>query len=179
MFSQVKILKAGHPLLRIPSKYLSKSDLETPETLECLSLLRKGLKINDLIGLSAPQIGFSLRILGYSVPKNLCKMFNLDHEILPTFLINPVIHPQGNKTTVTYESCSSVPSFNALVKRSENIIVQAWDPFGKELNFKASGILSRIIQHEIDHLDGILFTEKMITKSFRHDSYVDKYEYID
>lgn len=175
MFHSRKILKVGHPLLRIPAKALSKSDLESPETLDCLTKLKRNLQ-KDIIGMSAPQVGYSLRILGYSIPKGLQKHYNLENEIPLTFLINPIITGKG-KSLVAYESCSSVPDFNGLVKRFDNIAVEAWDAFGKELKFEASGILSRVIQHEVDHLDGIMYTEKMIKKSFRHDSYVDKYEY--
>ena len=162
-------------MLRIPTKPLSLSDLESPETLDCLVQLRKGLK-GDIIGLSAPQVGYSLRILGYSIPKSLIKLYNLDEEIPTTFLINPIVKNQS-KAVTAYESCASIPNFNALVKRYNNISVEALDPFGKEIKLEASGILARIIQHEVDHLDGILYTERMIQKSFRHDSYVDKYEY--
>jgi peptide deformylase len=178
MFSsfQKKILKAGHPLLRIPCAPLTKSDLSSPETLNCLSLLKRNLQ-NDIIGLSAPQVGYSLRILGYRLPSNLLKEYNLACEIPTTFLINPTYLGIGSTKSIKYESCSSVPGFNALVSRYERIQVQSWDAYGSSLDFEASGILSRIIQHEVDHLEGVLYTERMINKSLRHDSYIDEYEF--
>jgi peptide deformylase len=147
-FLSTKILRAGHPLLRIPSKSLSKSDLSSPETLDCLQLLRKNLS-NDIIGLSAPQVGYSLRILGYHIPAKVLKEYNLNQAIPATFLINPTYTPIGSKTSINYESCASVPTFNALVKRYDRIKIESWDAYGSPLNFEASGILSRIIQHEV------------------------------
>ena len=96
-------------------------------------------------------------------------------------MINPkleILDPRPPKEwDVEYESCESIPGYNALVQRANAIRISGWNEHGQDLVLNATGLLSRIIQHEIDHLDGILFTEKMIPKSFRKDEYIDVYEY--
>jgi peptide deformylase len=104
------------------------------------------------IGLAAPQIGKSIR---------LC-IINLEHLGLPPFaLVNPKIIKKSWKKVDMEEGCLSIPGVFGMVKRPVKIVVEAQNLKGEVNKFEADGMLSRVIQHEVDHLDGILFTSKM------------------
>lgn len=104
------------------------------------------------IGLAAPQIGKSIR---------LC-IINLEHMgLLPFALINPRIIKKSWKKIEMEEGCLSIPGVFGIVKRPERIKVEAQNLNGEKNVFYATGMVSRVIQHEVDHLDGILFTSKM------------------
>ncbi|MEJ0021102.1 MAG: peptide deformylase [Candidatus Doudnabacteria bacterium] len=108
------------------------------------------------IGLAAPQIGKSIR---------LC-IINLEHlGLAPFALINPKISRRSWKKVEMEEGCLSIPGIYGMVKRPENIKVEAQNLQGVNHAFKADGLLARVIQHEVDHLDGILFTSKMNRKT--------------
>jgi peptide deformylase len=104
------------------------------------------------IGLAAPQIGKSIR---------LC-IISLEHMGLPPFaLVNPKIVKKSWKKVEMEEGCLSIPGVFGMVKRPAKIKVEAQNLNGEKNSFSADGLLARVIQHEIDHLDGILFTSKM------------------
>jgi peptide deformylase len=104
------------------------------------------------IGLAAPQIGKSIR---------LC-IINLEHMGMPPFaLVNPKISKKSWKKVEMEEGCLSIPGVFGMVKRPKKITVTAQNLEGEKIKFDADGLLSRVIQHEVDHLDGILFTTKM------------------
>jgi|SRR6185436_1884786 len=104
------------------------------------------------IGLAAPQIGKSIR---------LC-IINLEHLGLPAFaLVNPKITKKSWKKVEMEEGCLSIPGVFGMVKRPAKITVEAQNLSGEKNSFPADGMLARVIQHEVDHLDGILFTTKM------------------
>jgi len=106
------------------------------------------------VGLAAPQVGHNIRAVVVDVSSEEDDSFDLMH------LINPeIIHYEGEQ--VGEEGCLSVPGFVANVKRKNEIEIKALDRGGKEINLKASGLLSRVLQHEIDHLDGILFFDRL------------------
>lgn len=112
-------------------------------------------KVNG-IGLAAPQIGKSIR---------LC-IINLEHMGLPPFaLINPKITKKSWKKVEMEEGCLSIPGLFGIVKRPQKVTVEALNLKGEKNKFVADGMLSRVVQHEVDHLDGILFTSKMIRQT--------------
>ncbi len=105
------------------------------------------------IGLAAPQVGKSLRVI----------VFDISHkegEKRPYILINPVVTAtEGSE--VMEEGCLSVPGVYAHVKRAAKVEVKGYDLDGKEVTLQAEGLLARVIQHEVDHLDGILFIDRL------------------
>lgn len=108
------------------------------------------------IGLAAPQIGQSIR---------LC-IINLEHIGLPPFpLVNPKIVKKSWRKVEMEEGCLSIPGVFGIVKRPRKITVEAANVQGKKIKFMADGLLSRVIQHEVDHLEGILFTSKIIRRT--------------
>ncbi|MBI2355759.1 MAG: peptide deformylase [Candidatus Doudnabacteria bacterium] len=108
------------------------------------------------IGLAAPQVGKSIR---------LC-IINLEHMGIPPFvLVNPKITNRSWKKVEMEEGCLSIPGIYGIVKRPERIKVKALNLEGKENELEADGLLARVIQHEVDHLDGILITSKLIRRT--------------
>lgn len=115
-------------------------------------------------GIAAPQIGVSKRVI---VVRNFfVDPINRDKYLFENYvLVNPKIISMSKETDVEWEGCLSVPDQYGEVERPSKIKVVAQDIDGKSIKMKASGYFARTIQHEIDHLDGILFTDKVIGKT--------------
>jgi peptide deformylase len=145
----LKIVTIPNPILTKKTTPVKKIDREVFELVtEMIEACRKA----SGIGLAAPQIGKSLR---------LC-IINLEHLGLPPFaLVNPKITKKSWKKVEMEEGCLSIPGVFGIVKRPAKITVEAENLHGGQNKFQADGLLARVIQHEVDHLDGILFTTKM------------------
>jgi peptide deformylase len=148
------------PIVQIPDPILSKKSdpvkVITPETLKLVKDMLETCKQANGIGLAAPQIGQSIR---------LC-VIDLSHMgIEPFALVNPKIKKKSWKKIEMEEGCLSIPGVYGIVKRPEKITVEAQNLKGEKNKLDADGMLARVIQHEIDHLDGILFTSKMIKQT--------------
>lgn len=100
------------------------------------------------IGLAANQVGILRQIIVLNVGRN------------PMVLINPMLCHTDRKLVDETESCLSVPNYSRLIKRQERISITSYDQYGKEQNFEAWGLLARCIQHEVDHLHGVLIDEE-------------------
>ena len=126
------------------------------------------------MGLSAPQIGHSLCIIAYEFKDpQMIKQKRLSPTPL-TFIINPILQmtdrqKDSQSWVPEYESCESVPHYNALVKRASSVKVSGWDLNGNDVDIKADGFLARVLQHEMDHLQGTLYIDKMVHQTLRHD----------
>ena len=105
----------------------------------------------DGIGLAAPQIGVPMRVFVYDVR---------DDEIEPGVLVNPrIVEATGKQKEV--EGCLSIPGLDEVVERSGQVVVEGLDRDGEPVRIEATGLLSRCLQHEIDHLDGVLFIDRV------------------
>lgn len=138
--------------------------------------MKESIKENQGIGLAAPQVGKSLAM--FVIDKDLIeeleqkieresgkmktKIRKLFRESIPDVFINPEIKELSSQGILMEEGCLSVPRIFGIVPRSEKITVEARDINGKKFKLKAEGLLARVIQHEIDHLNGRLFVEKAI-----------------
>ena len=111
------------------------------------------------VGLAAPQIGINKRIIVYDAMAESSEEESPDKEFKA--LINPEIIKKSGSIASENEACLSVPDFKSNVKRFENVTVKGLDAEGKKLEFEVEGIFAIIMQHEIDHLDGILFFERV------------------
>ncbi|KND01489.1 peptide deformylase [Spizellomyces punctatus DAOM BR117] len=176
------VLRAGHPSLRVKAEPIKVEDIPTQKIQRVIREM-KGVfssPYTPVVGLAAPQIGHPIRLIAYRLEdKKLLEERRIDPVPL-TFLINPTLlitdKDPETKWSAEYESCESVPNYNALVKRAGHVKVEALDLKGNKVSFSTGGFLARLLQHEMDHLDGVLFTDRMDCKSFRHDKYIDKYE---
>lgn len=136
------------PVLRQKSRGLKVEELQKKEIQQLISDMEKTMKEKDGLGLAAPQVGQSVRIA----------VINTEDGCL--VLVNPKILHQSWKKEILEEGCLSLPEVYGLVKRSIKVRLVALNKEGKKVKFKASGMFARVIQHEIDHLDGILFIDK-------------------
>jgi len=144
----------GSELLRQKAEKIKKIDDEVVKT---AGLMLEALKANRGVGLAGPQIGFMKRIF----------VIHLDGDIERVF-INPSIVETSQETAKIEEGCLSVPNIYADVIRAKEVKVQAWNEKGRPFTMEASGILARIILHEYDHLEGILFLDRLPESKRNH-----------
>lgn len=125
------------------------------ELKELLRDMRDTMLALDGVGLAAPQIGINLRIVIFSVESNPRYP---DAEVVPeTVLINPIVTPLSEKIEDGWEGCLSVPGMRGLVPRFTHLRYQGRDEFGALIDRTVSGFHARVVQHECDHLDGVLY----------------------
>ncbi len=145
--SLMQIRKIGDPVLRTKT---NKIDEVTKKTNDLIDNMFETMYAEDGVGLAAPQVGILKRIAVVDIREG--------NKIV---LINPEIIEEEGKT-IREEGCLSIPGETGDVIRSEKIKVRSLDREGNEIEFKAEGLEARAIQHEIDHLDGILFIDKVV-----------------
>lgn len=128
---------------------------DTAELHALLADMRDTMRAMDGVGLAAPQIGVNLRVVIFEVNKNPRYP---DAETVPqTVLINPVLTPLSDAMEDGWEGCLSVPGMRGLVPRYSSLRYQGRDEFGALIDRTVSGFHARVVQHECDHLDGILY----------------------
>ncbi|MGQ9665850.1 MAG: peptide deformylase [Anaerolineae bacterium] len=149
-----KIYTLGEPVLRRPAKKVSQF---TKALQELVDDMVETMHSADGVGLAAPQIGISQRIIVVQLPEEY------EHpEAGKLFaLVNPEIVARSEEEAVESEGCLSIPNIIGPVKRSLKVTVKARDVRGRLLRVEAEGFLARAFQHEIDHLDGILFIDRV------------------
>lgn len=106
-------------------------------------------------GLAAPQVGVSLRVLVLDVPDGE------EGERGRMALVNPRIVESSQRTERAPEGCLSIPGVSEVVQRAERVVVEGMDPSGEPVRQEAEGLLARVLQHEIDHLEGVLFIDRL------------------
>ncbi len=146
----LKIITIPDPILKKKTELIKKFD---PMLKKLAAEMIETCSQADGIGLAAPQIGKSIRF---------CIINLKQMGLAPFALVNPKIVKKSWKKVEMEEGCLSVPGVFGIVKRPENIKVDAQNLQGVQSSFQANGLLARVIQHEVDHLDGILFTSKII-----------------
>ena len=152
------IIQIGNPILSRKSKVVVA--IGSSETQRVIKNLVDSVRYHGLVGMAASQIGEKLRIFVTEVRST--KYRQLKNDKLRVY-INPKIIWSSKKQVVIYEGCGSVAyaKLFAPVRRPEKIIIEAYNEKGDKFQLKADGMLSRVIQHEYDHLDGMEFTEKI------------------
>jgi peptide deformylase len=144
---EVRLL--GDPVLR---EKAAPVDAVTEAVRSLIADMFETMYAEDGVGLAAPQIGISERILVIDTRED---------GISPIALVNPVILEASEETEKAEEGCLSLPGLNDVVERSARVIVNGLDPDGRPRQIEAEGLLSRALQHEIDHIDGILFIDRV------------------
>jgi len=143
----LKIRKYGDPVLR---RRAARVDAVTPDIRKTISDMIDTMYDEVGLGLAAPQVGVSLRLMVVADEEN--------RDVRA--LVNPVITEQGGEI-VAEEGCLSIPGIFAPVKRAEWVRLEAQDPDGKPVSLTARGLRARVFQHEMDHLDGVLFIDRL------------------
>lgn len=146
----MEIVKDPHKILR---KKLKEVTEITPQIKELVSSMKKTMADAPGVGLAANQVGKDLQI--FVIDKNLAE----ENEVPDTY-INPEITEFSKEKGEMEEGCLSIPNYWHEIKRAKKIKIKALDLEGKKIKFKARGFLARVIQHEYDHLCGILIKDK-------------------
>jgi peptide deformylase len=147
------VLKMGDPVLLQVAKPVERFD--TPELRELLQDMRDTMASLNGAGLAAPQIGVSLQVVIFGVGKN--PRYPQAEEVPYTELLNPTLSPLSDEMEEGWEGCLSVPGMRGLVPRYTNLRYRGFDPKGEPVDRSVSGFHARVVQHEVDHLLGILY----------------------
>ena len=167
----LKIVQAGAPVLRAAAEPLAPDKIRSREVRELIDWMRETMRDAPGVGLAAPQIGLPLQI---AVLEDRAELLSaLPPEVLAErrrkpipfqVLINPRIRTSGEQVEF-FEGCLSLSGLSALVPRSLEVEVDCLDHEGRPLSFRAEGWRARIVQHEVDHLNGTLYIDRMRTRS--------------
>ena len=163
------IVKFGDPMLRTKGKAIEKV---TPEIKRLIDDMFETMHDAAGVGLAAQQVGHALQltIIDVRAVKDRPSTMEMDGksvdvaEHMPLVLINPKVTPFGNPAKGP-EGCLSFPEVYTDITRPESVEVEAMNAEGKPIHFKAGGLLSRAVQHEVDHLNAILFIDRMTAES--------------
>lgn len=145
----------GHPVLRERGRPLEKNDLRNPLVQKLIDDMVETMHEYNGVGLAAPQVHESLRLFVALL------VDEPDGKSAATVVINPEILPNTQSREEGWEGCLSIPDIRGMVPRYTDIIVRAQDREGRDIELRLKGFPARVAQHETDHLDGVLFFDRM------------------
>jgi peptide deformylase len=167
------IVEAGHPVLRRPAHPLEPAALRSPAIVQLIEAMRETMRAAPGVGLAAPQIGESLQLAviedrpEYQARLAPDELVERGRAPVPFHVIaNPRLTVLDAAPAVFAEGCLSIPGYAATVSRALRVRVDALDHHGQPLTIEAGGWYARILQHEIDHLQGTLYIDRMDSRSF-------------
>ncbi|HWR13267.1 MAG TPA: peptide deformylase [Terriglobales bacterium] len=169
----MKLVQVGDPVLRERARELSASEIRSEEIQRLIALMQETLRDAPGVGLAAPQVGESIQLAiiedlpDYS--RNLTAEQIAERERKPVpfhVIINPKLTPAGKADVEFFEGCLSLTGYTALVPRYRRVRVECLDEKAQPKVIEASGWYARILQHEIDHLNGMLYIDRMHSRSF-------------
>jgi len=151
----LKIARMGNPILRKMAEPIPAEKINTPEIQRLINDMMDTVVDADGAGLAAPQVHVSKRLVILSLQ---------DEEDFQVW-INPVLTPSSEDYIVIYEGCLSIPGMRGAVARPDKVFVQALDRTGNRLEFELEGMPAVVAQHECDHLNGILYVDRVLPKT--------------
>jgi peptide deformylase len=167
------IVQTGAPVLRSLAAEVTPEQLKSPQFQALVHQMVQAMRDAPGVGLAAPQLGVSLRVFVVEDPASLqaslTDVERAERERVSVPLrvfINPVVTPIGDQRVTFFEGCLSVNGFAGLVERFREVEVRALDETGAAVTWRVHGWPARILQHEVDHLDGTLYIDRMLTRSF-------------
>ena len=170
---RLKILTCGEPTLRVFSQELTKDQLLSSSTQQLIELIRETMRDAPGVGLAAPQIGELLQLAVIEDKAEYQKALSISElnergrsEVPFHVIVNPVLELLDEPEVIFFEGCLSLPGYMAAVPRAKNVRVQCLSHRGEPQVIEASGWYARILQHEIDHLQGTLYIDRMQTRTF-------------
>lgn len=167
------IVQAGAPVLRSPAKDVTPDQIGTPELQKLISEMIGTMRAAPGVGLAAPQVGVNLRVLVLEdradLMASLTEQEKQERERIPVAVrvfINPTLTPIGDEKVGFFEGCLSVAGWAGYVERFHEVEVSGLDEKGQPQVWRVKGWPARILQHEVDHLLGTLYIDRMHTRSF-------------
>lgn len=171
--SILKVARMGHPVLRTKAKPIDPGAIKSDEIQQLIDDMFETMREYQGVGLAAPQIHVGLRVFVAGFPPSRQDEEDEEERVPLMALINPEITPIGTAVEEDWEGCLSIPDIRGKVPRVREIQVRAYDRRGRRLEVNAKGFTARVIQHETDHLDGVLFFDRM--KSFETLTFLDEF----
>ena len=153
--SILKVARMGHPVLRRRTRALDRSDLKNPLLQKFFDDMIETMYEYHGVGLAGPQVHEGLRVFVAMLDEEP------DEKSEAMVVINPEITPNGPTLEEGWEGCLSIPEIRGMVPRHTDITVKALDRTGRSVEFRLQGFPARVAQHETDHLDGVLFLDRM------------------
>ncbi len=164
--SILKVARMGHPVLRRRARPLEPDEIGTPRIQQLIDDMFETMRDSEGIGLAGPQVYESIRLFVAGADDE-------ERMMPPVVMINPEVTPVGSDVEEDWEGCLSIPDIRGRVSRATDIKVRALDRHGKPISMTADGFPARVIQHEVDHLDGVLFFDRMT--SFESLTFLEEY----
>ena len=165
--SILKVARLGHPVLRRRARPVERADIRDPLFQKLVDDMIETMHEYNGVGLAGPQVHEGLRVFVALLDEEPVE--NSDAAVL----INPEIVPNGSATERGWEGCLSIPDIRGMVPRHTDITMRALDRDGRKLELRLRGFPARVAQHETDHLDGILFFDRM--DSLQTLTFLDEY----
>jgi peptide deformylase len=170
--SILKVARMGHPVLRRRTRALESAEIKRAPIQKLIDDMIETMVEYHGVGLAAPQVHEGLRLFVATLDAPPDDESEAE-PVPPMAIINPEIIPVGTDVVEDWEGCLSIPDIRGRVPRAREIKVKAVDRFGKRIEISAHDFPARVIQHETDHLDGILFFDRM--RSFETLTFLDEY----
>ena len=168
----LEIVQAGNPVLRKQGRQLSKEEISSQSIQELIELMRETMRDAPGVGLAAPQIGESIQLAviedraEYLRDLSAEQLARLQRTAIPFHvIINPKLSFLDNSSAQFFEGCLSVEGYQAIVDRALNVRVECLNERGEEITINAQGWYARILQHEIDHLNGTMYIDRMNSRT--------------
>lgn len=167
----LKIARMGHPVLVHRAEEVA--DPTARDVRRLIEDMIETMEDAEGVGLAAPQVHVGKRVIIFKAPASRAGADDDPTSVMPlTALINPVVEPIGDEMVDGFEGCLSIPGLTGVVPRYARIRYRGYAPNGAPVEREASGFHARVVQHETDHLDGILYTMRM--KDLRLLSFTDE-----
>ena len=169
---KLQIVQAGDPVLRTKARPLTKDEIASPSIQQLIELMRDTMHEAPGVGLAAPQIGLSIQLAviedqpEYLAHHSAAELEELKRSAVPFHvIINPRLSLPDDARAEFFEGCLSVEGYQAVVNRALSVHVECLNERGEEITIDAHGWYARILQHEIDHLNGTLYIDRMKTRT--------------
>jgi peptide deformylase len=166
--SILKVARMGHPVLRAKARAIERTDIKSAVVQKLIDDMIETMQEYHGVGLAAPQVHEGLRVFVAALDDG-----DEAGPSVPLAIVNPEITPVTAELVEDWEGCLSIPDIRGRVPRFREIKVRAFDRNGDRLELHAANFSARVIQHETDHLDGILFFDRM--KAFDSLTFLDEY----
>lgn len=164
--SILKVARMGHPVLRQRARAVDPTEVRSAPFQKLIDDMIETMQEYEGIGLAGPQVHESVRLFVAGFDADDDRM-----RVVP--FVNPEVVPAGDATVEDWEGCLSIPDIRGRVPRWRDIVVRALDRRGKPVEMELHGFTARVVQHETDHLDGVLFFDRMT--SFESLTFLEEY----
>jgi len=165
------IVRLGHPALRAPARPIAPDDVGSPASQGLIDDMVETMHESHGVGLAAPQVGVGLQVFVYDASLEA----RGGEEAIPLRVaINPMLTPQPGNMVQDWEGCLSIPDLRGLVPRHPAVRLRGLDREGRPLDVLVKDFEARIVQHEHDHLNGVVFLDRM--RDFKTLAYFDEWE---